>query len=152
MVNFIICDDNTEVTTQIKNFISDYMMKNSIEYKTHVFNDYDDKFMKLMNQKLPFKIYILDIEVPSRSGIDIARTIRNNDSDSIIIFLTGHEELGMTILKDEIMCLSFINKFDNCDAKMERTITKALKMLNKKIKVKLHNILKNQKLASYRSK
>ena len=33
------------------------------------------------------RIYLLDIETKSASGIDMARIIRKNDLDSIIIFI-----------------------------------------------------------------
>lgn len=136
MINFIVCDDNKEITILIKDVISKYMMKNKIQFKTYIYYDYDDKFMNILNSKLQFKIYILDIEMPTRSGIDIARIIRNTDINSIIIFLTGHEELGMTILKDEIMCLSFINKFDDCEKRLTVVLKKALKLLNRKTMLK----------------
>ena len=82
------------------------MDKNKIEYNTHVYNDYDKKFHEMLESKIPFKIYLLDIETPSGSGIDIARKIRNKDVDSIIIFLTVHEELGNVILKNDLILFS----------------------------------------------
>ena len=130
MINFIICDDDKRVVENIKNIIVSYMMKNNLEYKTHLFYDFDDKFMKIIKSKLSFKIYILDIETPSRSGIDVARKIRENDIDSVIIFITGHEELGLTLLKNEILFLSFINKFDDYENRLVNSIKKGMKMLN----------------------
>ena len=130
MINFIICDDSNEILINVKNIIHNYMIKNNYEYRIHSFNDYNDKFMNIITTPMSFKIYILDIETPSRSGIDIARIIRIKDVNSIIIFLTGHEELGMTILKDEIMCLSFINKFDESEIRLERCFNKAFKIMN----------------------
>lgn len=132
MINFIICDDDKKISDNVKNIIMKFMMKNEHSYKTYVFNDYDSDFMKIMNSKLQSKIYILDIETPTRSGIDIARLIREKDVDSIIIFITGHEELGGTILKNDLMFLSFINKFDDCENRLITAIKKALKMLHKK--------------------
>ena len=58
--------------------------------------------MKFLKSKVPFRIYILDIETPSRSGIDVAREIRNKDLESVIIFLTGHDELGHIILNNDL--------------------------------------------------
>lgn len=136
MVNFIICDDDKKVVDMIKDIISKFMMKNEHSYKTYFFNDYNSEFMKIMNAKLQCKIYILDIETPTRSGIDIARLIRENDVDSMIIFITGHEELGSTILKNDLMFLSFINKYDDYEKRLISSIKKALKMFHKK------NILK----------
>lgn len=132
MINFIICDDDKRIADNVKNIISKFMMKNEHSYKTYVFNDYNSDFMKVMNSKLQCKVYILDIETPTRSGIDIARLIREKDVDSIIIFITGHEELGSTILKNDLMFLSFINKFDDCENRLTSAIKKALKMLHKK--------------------
>ena len=87
MIHFIICDDNAVMRKSILKIISKFMMSKELEYKSFVFNDYNDEFLEIVNQKLPFKIYILDIEVPTRTGIDVARIIRNKDEDSAIIFL-----------------------------------------------------------------
>ena len=136
MINFIICDDDTKVLNQVQEVIAKFMMKNEHEYKTFVFQDYDASFMKMINTKMQCKIYILDIETPTRSGIDIARIIREKDVDSMIIFITGHEELGSTILKNDLMFLSFINKFDDCEKRLVESIKKALKMFHKKNNLK----------------
>lgn len=128
-INFIVCDDSSIIRKKVESMISRSMMGNQLAYKTHIFEDYNEKFIKITNTTLPNKIYILDIETPTRSGIDIARKIRNNDINSIIIFLTGHEELGLTILKNELMFLAFINKFDEYETRMMRAIKKALQQL-----------------------
>ena len=68
MINFIICDDNKNLLDNVVEIINKVMMKNRHEYKVHTFTDYNDKFMDLMHEKLSCKIYILDVEVPSKSG------------------------------------------------------------------------------------
>ena len=130
--NFIICDDDATIIDKVKNIIYYEMMKNNLDYKIFTFEDYNSDFMEIMNNPMMGKIYILDIEAPSRSGIDIARIIRRNDINSVIIFLTGHEELGLSILKSELMFLSFINKLDDCDSKIKSAIKKSLKVLDLK--------------------
>lgn len=132
MVNFIICDDNKEIVKSIVKIINKEMMNNELSYKNHIFYDYDKDFLKMIKSELPLKIYILDIETPSGSGIDIARKIREKDIDSIIIFLTSHLELGYTILKSEFMFLSFICKFDDYKNILRRSIKRALELLGKK--------------------
>ena len=129
MINFIICDDEEKYMDFMSETITKYMMKNHYEYKVHKFCDYNQKFMKIVENKMPFKIYILDIETPTRSGIDIARIIRNKDVDSIIIFLTGHQELGQIVIENEFLFLSFINKFDHCEERLMNALDKALKIL-----------------------
>lgn len=132
MINFVICDDNEAVLKIVENCIDSIMMKNNLAYKKHSFLDYDDDFNNLLKQDLTAKIYILDIETPSASGIDIARKIREDDIDSIIIFLTSHHELGSVLLHDEIMFLTFICKFDDMDKRLTSAIKKSLKMIGVK--------------------
>ena len=136
MINFIICDDIKKYRLMIENVVSKYMMKNKLEYKTHVFSDYNEDFMKVLNEKLPFKIYILDIETPTMSGIDIARIIRHKDVDSILIFLTGHQELDRIVMKNDFLFLAFINKFDNCEERLTKAIDKSLKLFKVKHTIK----------------
>lgn len=132
MVSFIICDDNRKVNQDINAVVEKTMMKNKIPYRKISFLDYDAQFMKIIDEKLPNKIYILDIEAPSASGIDIVRKIREKDFNSIIIFLTSHDELGYTILKQEFMFLAFICKFDDYQNKLAKTIKKALQIVGQK--------------------
>lgn len=132
MLNVIICDDNNTDRNKVLKIIDDYMIKKNIEYSKHIFYDYDNKFLKIIDEKIPFKIYILDIETPSGSGIDIARRIRKRDVDSVIIFLTGHEELGNIILKNDLMFLSFINKFDDLKNRLNNSLSKAMDLINQK--------------------
>ena len=127
-MNFIVCDDNQHIRNKVKEVIDSVMMKNKLNYRTHLFSDYDKSFFEIIKQEMSNKVYILDIETPSASGIDIAREIRENDIDSIIIFLTSHNELGTELLHDEIMFLTFITKFNNMDKRLESAINKAVKM------------------------
>lgn len=139
MVSFIICDDNRVINENVVNVVVKTMMKNKIPYKKYVYFDYDKSFMKVVDEKLPNKIYILDIETPSASGIDVVRKIREKDMNSIIIFLTSHDELGYTILKYEFMFLAFICKFDNYEDKLEEVIKKALKLTGQKLVLSMND-------------
>lgn len=143
MINVILCDDNKKDCLRILKVVEEFMNCKKIEYDKYVFNDYNNKFYRVVEEKLPSKIYLLDIETPSASGIDIARTIRKKDVDSVIIFLTAHEELGNTILKNDLMFLSFINKFDNFEKRLLNSLNKALNILKTKriIKINDRNII-----------
>lgn len=132
MINFIICEDNEKDRKNEISVVKEFIKENNIDGKIHLFDDYDDRFNDLMREKLPNKIYLLDIETPSCSGIDIAREIRKIDIDSVITFLTSHEELGNVILKNDLMYLSFINKFDNFRDRLNNSLKKSLDILNQK--------------------
>lgn len=129
MINFVICDDNKNIVKLVEDIIDKIMIKNKLAYKKHSFFDYNNKFNKILEEKINSKIYILDIETPSASGIDIARKIREDDIDSVIIFLTSHHELGSILLHDEIMFLTFICKFDDMENRLISAINNSIKMI-----------------------
>ena len=134
MINVIICDDNQKDRNKVVNVVNDFMKRKGLQHQNHIYDDYNKKFYNIIEQRIPLKIYLLDIETPSGSGIDIARKIRKNDVDSVIIFLTCHEELGNVILKNDLMFLSFINKFDDYNNRLNNSLNKALDLLkNRKI-------------------
>ncbi len=132
MLNIIICDDNKRDLERITKIVDKFMKNNKYEYNKYLYTDYNDDFMNFVKTNTPFRIYILDIETPSRSGIDVAREIRTKDLESVIIFLTGHDELGRIILQNDLMFLSFVNKFDNLDKRMNEILYKAMALVNKK--------------------
>ena len=139
MFNVIICEDNERDRLKVVEIVTRFMREKKLDFKNHIFNDYNKSFLKSMNARMQFKIYLLDIETPSASGIDVARLIRKTDVDSVIIFLTGHEELGNVILKNDLMFLSFINKFDNFELRLEKSLTKALDLLGHKSIIRVND-------------
>lgn len=132
MINFIVCDDHKHIRNSVEKVIDQVMMKNSNAYKKHLFDDYNEDFNKIVSSKLASKIYILDIETKTSSGVLVAKKIRENDIDSIIIFLTSHEEMAYEIIKKQFMCLTFISKRDNYIKLLGSAINKAISMVGKK--------------------
>ena len=137
MINFIICDDEKAITNIVKDTITKIMFKTNIEYKIHVFNSYNNEFNKIIKEDLENKIYILDIEVEKKSGIDIARKIRINDWNSIILILSAHNELESLAYKSKILLFDFISKFDLYDKKVAETIMTCVNQLVKEDKLKI---------------
>ena len=137
MINIVICEDNTRDRKRTVKLVDDFFKKRKLEYKIHLYEDYNDNFYNIIKSKIPFKIYLLDIETPSRSGLDIAREIRKIDVDSVIIFLTAHEELSTVASKNELMFLNFINKFDDFDKNLPSSLSKSLKHFKRKQVIKI---------------
>ncbi len=139
MINVIICDDNEKDRINAEKISKKFMDKNKKEHKIYTFDDYNKGFDSIVASKIPSKIFLLDIETPSRSGIDVAREIRRKDIDSVIIFLTAHEELGNVVLKNDLLFLSFINKFDDFENRLNNSLEKALDLLNKKNTIRFND-------------
>lgn len=140
MINFIVCDDEKEFRKKISLIIDKLFMKNNTEYKIEEFGTYNKDFENIINSKMSSKIYILDIEMKnSISGIEIARKIRKDDWNSIIIMVTSHSELSYEALKAQIMLLDFISKFDEYEKSLERVLKKAISKVDSKKVIQFQN-------------
>ena len=131
-MEFVVCDDEMLFRSSVVKIINKLFMNNDQAYSIEEFDKFDSSFEKIINKKNP-KIYILDIEMQtSISGIDIARKIRKNDWDSVIIMVTSHNELEYQAMKAQIMLLDFVSKYDSCLDELEKVIIRALDLVNKK--------------------
>lgn len=114
--NVIICDDNKYDLNKIINLTKKYFSsKENVDCEIHSYSDYNDDYLKYIRSRPSLPIFLLDIEVPSMSGIDVARIIRNLDVNYPIIYVTGyHSEYAFTVLQ-ECNMLGYINKFENTE-------------------------------------
>ena len=132
MVNFAIVDDNKNHRKNIVDTIIRKMMDNKIEFKIFEFNDYSHKLLKYIQEDKKDTIYILDLELPSGDGIDIARIIRNENDNWIspIIIITAHTSLYYEVYKQRLQVLDFIGKCENIEKNLSENIDICLNILN----------------------
>lgn len=88
MYSIAICDDDEVFRKNISEVVQNYIVNNTIAAKPKVYSrggflidDLESGFF--------YDIYILDIEMPQTSGIDIAKVIRKYSSEAIIVFVTS---------------------------------------------------------------
>ncbi len=112
MIKFIIYEDDLNNLDNYINIINKYMLNKNITYKILVFNKFEKNLYDILkNTNNEKRIYLLDIEVPGMSGIDLAREIRNNgDWQSQIIIITGYNIRNYYLLTNRILVLTFILK------------------------------------------
>ena len=132
MIDFIICEDNENVRDIYKLLISKIVMPYDFNYKVYLFEKYNNKMKELIVNNFNFRIYLLDLELPGKNGIEIAKEIRKNDWDSIIIVLTSHDELELKILKKKLLIFDFISKFEDYDQRLYESINTVLKKYTSK--------------------
>lgn len=145
MINFIIGEDNPFFNQKYCEVVDKVMMKNNIEYKKHIFFDFNNDFSHKINENIPNKIYILDLVMPNAEGTNIANIIRENDIDSLIIFITSYyDEYEFELLNGTYMFLKFIDKAGDYQKQLSDTIESAIKMKRK------NNITINLKDSLYR--
>ena len=112
MIKFIIYEDDSEIVKNYINIINKYMLKKNVNYKILVFNKYEKAINNIIINNCDGKrIYLLDVEVPGMTGIELAREIRSTgDWSSQIIILTAYEKKDYYLLTNRLLMLSFILK------------------------------------------
>lgn len=152
MINFVVVDDNKNHRKSICDIVVRSMMSNQTNFKINEFDDYSDKLLNYINNDNNISVYILDLELPSGDGIDIARKIRNtyNNWNSPIIIITAHDSLYYEVYKQRLQILDFIPKICDVEKNLYEDIEICLKMLNKQkvYKYIYKNIEYNVKLDS----
>lgn len=131
MIKFIIYEDNPDSIERIVSIIHRSMAPYDLEYKIEKYNSYTKEIEKTIIEQDSQKIYILDIEVPIKSGLEIASQIREKDWKSIIIFITSHPECKNDVFYSRLLALDYISKYNNYDNRLQKSIETTLKILNK---------------------
>jgi len=130
IVNFIMCDNDTIFCNELENEIKTVTKNYPYRPVFHIFHDYNDKFINIINTNLENKVYILDIKTENRSGTEIASIIRQKDIKSYIIFVTGYyNDYINDMLENNYLFLAFISKKDYKD-KLKKAVQYALEHLN----------------------
>ena len=122
MLKFIICEDKTETLEQMSHIVTKVMMNYDMEYTIEKFTEYSDKFKEVIEDKFCPKVYILDIELSTISGLEIASEIREDDDESSIIFVTAHSECKNDIFYSRLNAIDFISKYNRYQERLEETI------------------------------
>lgn len=131
MLRFVICEDNKEFLGRLTTIINKVMMPYNFEYKINKFTQYNKEVEEIIKKDGDQKIYVLDIELAEISGLEIASEIRENDMESIIIFVTCHNECRNDIFYSRLLALDYIPKDRLWAERFEETIDYVVKALNK---------------------
>jgi two-component system response regulator AgrA len=130
MLNFIICEDNKESLNKVSTLLNKVMMPYNFDYKIHKFTQYNNTLQALISDTTIQKIYILDVELPEVSGLEIASEIREKDWNSVIIFLTAHTECKDDVFYSRLLAIDYIAKNVLSYSRLADTIKVVLDRLN----------------------
>lgn len=84
-----ICDDIPIVTSSIENYLLEYT-SDSFTIDCDIFNQSERLINNLNNSH--YDIYILDVEIPTINGLQLAKLIRSTDVHAFIIFCTYYTQ------------------------------------------------------------
>ena len=109
MISITICDDEKVYLPVIRQICESdalsYVEKSITEYCSSL-----SLYNSIKNDSVKSDIYILDIEMPDVSGIDLKQLIKNEIPDAYIIFLTSHPEMMPEAFGRNV--LAFVDKDD----------------------------------------
>jgi DNA-binding LytR/AlgR family response regulator len=145
-INIALCDDNIDELQIMVSFLSELNTTFSTRINCNMqYIAYSDpnKLIKDLQRGKQFNLFLLDIEMPNVSGIDLGHYIRNDieDEDSYIIYVSGHSEY----IKD----LFQIGTYDFIDKPIIKSVFHR-KMLSVIDKIKKNHILLTSKFVYQR--
>lgn len=94
MMKIVVCDDNLEDLEKIKGLLTKYMKINkSMRFEIEYFTDSTKLYHQIQGESWS-DIYILDMIMSKRTGIDIGTLIRSTDQISVIIYITSSDDFA----------------------------------------------------------
>ena len=100
-----VCEDNNIVAAYLEDYLSSLGVQN-IEYE--IFTSGDDLIHYMEQEKTSFNIFLMDIEMPGRNGIETSAYVRAHDKNALIIFITDHKEYVYEVF--EVLPFRFLIK------------------------------------------
>ena len=122
---FLICDDIEEHIQILEKYVQNYCKKNSI--KNYILKTTSGLETIEICKKNSFDIIFLDIGLNDIDGIKVAKDIRKQDNNVLIIFVTAHTDY--TIEAFENFAFNYILKPID-EKKLFKIMNKAIKMIN----------------------
>ncbi|GIP46923.1 DNA-binding response regulator [Paenibacillus sp. J53TS2] len=93
MFRVAVCDDDEQQRDQLRQILLALSFKANIEFEIELFPSGEQLVSHYEQEKSPFHILILDVEMSGINGISVARRIRElQHLDEQIIFLTSYPE------------------------------------------------------------
>ncbi|MEG0314798.1 MAG: LytTR family DNA-binding domain-containing protein [Erysipelotrichaceae bacterium] len=92
MLKIALVDDDINCINKSSKLIEDYVNKTNVEYKLYKFNNKD---VILEHGKENFDVILLDIVMPTYTGLDIAKLIRKNDPYVELALYTSSKDYAL---------------------------------------------------------
>ena len=128
-MNFIIYEDEKDYTARYKKVIHKLLLATNLNYEITELNEFNEETERIIESIDGNKTYILDIEVPGKTGLDLARSIRKmGDWTSPIIIVTSHEEFKTVGYTGKILMLNFISKVNELEKQLYDSLETALEI------------------------
>ena len=87
-MKIVICDDNLNIISEIKEMLNEYSAIKNIPLEISTF----DNGKAVLDSNENFNIAILDVEMPDMNGIALGEELRKRNKQIVLIYLTAHSQ------------------------------------------------------------
>ncbi len=119
-----ICDDEQRICDLIKNTIERYYSARELDFDIRVFYSGEE----VLHQDLAaIDVLFLDVDMPGKNGMEVARLIREKNKEMLIVFMTAYSEFVFESFKVDafryllkpVECQAFQETLDAISHKFE---------------------------------
>ena len=112
MLKIILCDDDRFILQLGAEKINEMIRANGFDAKiVSIAANSNELFSYIRNNPSQYLVFLdLDFGSGKLNGIDVAKTLRETDSDCKIVFTTNHHEMAMDVLKSGVEPFGFLEK------------------------------------------
>ncbi len=126
MIHIAVCDDEENTVQANARIAQECLNESSIAGKIKTYTRSDNLLYDITEDHFFFDLILLDIEMPGRTGMEIASLLRPALPDVKIIFITSHIEYAIDAF--ELSIFRYVPKND-IEKRLRTAITDALKLL-----------------------
>ena len=112
MLKIILCDDDQFILQLGADKINEMIRANGYDAKVvSIASGSNELFSYIRNNPSQYLVFLdLDFGSGKINGIDVAKTLRQTDSDCKVVFTTNHHEMAMDVLKSGVEPFGFLEK------------------------------------------
>lgn len=107
MLNIAVCDDDLVYASKIESLLLEIAKTRLIKMDIEVYSD-GSELWKDISEGKTYELIYLDIEMVKLNGIDVAKKIRENDTNVILIYISNFENYFIELF--EVEPFRFIKK------------------------------------------
>lgn len=94
MIKIAILDDSDNDRSRMEHITREYFLGSDKAYEVTMFSD-SDTLLEELRHKQYYDVFLLDMEMPQRTGLETAHEIRMIYMEPIIVYVTNHVEYAI---------------------------------------------------------
>ena len=94
-----ICDDNVKIHSRLEEEVQKIADEMKVNMEVTCFSDGESLLDVIKENENEFDILLLDVDMPEVSGLEVAKILREMESNVMIIFVSAYENYVFDSIK-----------------------------------------------------